>query len=500
MDYCNYHPMEPATYHCPQCQIDCCDLCVDDSDIEHGIRCLKCHGEMTLLAAEHRVTPFWRRLQESFRYPLNLQTLLLIAAVSVVSTLTSMAASAQLVAFIINLAATGVMVKYSFLSLQETSAGNLEAPDLTEAYQGGIALVLRLMLMLFLMGASVFAVAVFVHPSLAGLLGFYFIVAFPASLIQFAISENTFAALNPLNSFRLIAAIGLPYGLLVALILVMVGSVSVIHQLIGYEFSVVALSLQAMASNYYIVVVFHIMGYMLFQYQGRLGYSAREHGDVAGRSEEAVTLANLDMLLKEGRYDALREGYNKALERFPSSKALYGRYFDFLVQAKNPDWLGAFAERYLRFLLQQGHSELLGQTYRTTRTVLPKFLPNSPELRLALAKDCHKRDDARGVVSLINGMQRQYPDFPHLPAALELLADSLQLLPNLAEKAEACRALAERVRQAQQSRAAEPKRNEPPSRVRPMPIEPEPVKADSADGIGPPKTLELIEFTDSGTK
>lgn len=500
MDYCNYHPAEPATYHCPQCQIDCCDQCVDDSDIEHGIRCLKCHGEMALLAAEHRVTPFWRRLQESFRYPLNAQSLVLIAAVSVVTTLTSMAASAQLVAFIINLAATGVMVKYSFLCLQETSAGHLEAPDLTEAYQGGIALVFRLMVMLFLMGAAVFGVAVFVHPSLAGLLGFYFIIAFPASLIQFAISEDMIAALNPLNSFRLITAIGLPYGLLIALILVMVGSVGVIHQLIGYEFSVVALSLQAMASNYYIVVMFHIMGYMLFQYQGRLGYSAREHGDVAGRSEEAVTLAHLDMLLKEGRYDALREGYNKAFERFPSSKALYARYFDFLVQAKNPTWLSEFAERYLRFLLQQGHSELLGQTYRTTRTVLPKFLPSNPDLRLALARDCHRRDDARGVIGLINGMQREYPDFPQLPTALELLADALQLLPNMADKAEACRALAERVRQAQQARAAQPEAKATPSRARPMTIEPEPAKADSADGIGPPRTLELIEFTDSGTK
>lgn len=500
MDYCNYHPMAPATYHCPQCQIDCCDLCVDDSDLEHGVRCLKCHGELTLLAAEYRVTPFWRRLQESFRYPLNLQTLVLIATVSVVTTLTAMAASAQLVAFIINLAATGIMMKYAFLCLQETSAGNLEAPELTEAYQGGIALVLRLMLMLFLMMAAVFTVGVFVHPGLAGLLGFYFIIAFPASLIQFAISEDTLAALNPLNSFRLIAAIGLPYGLLIALILVMVGSVSVIHQFIGYEFSIIALSLQAMASNYYFVVVFHIMGYMLFQYQGRLGYSAREHGDVTGRSEEAVALAHLDMLLKEGRYDALREGYTRALERFPSSKALYGRYFDFLIQAKNAQWLSDFAERYLRFLHHQGHSELLGQSYRSTRTVLPGFLPGSPELRLALARDCHRKDDARGVVSLINGMQREHPDFPQLPAALDILADALQLLPNLADKATACRALAERVREAQKARAAaDPERQESPARQR-MVIEPEPARADPEDGIGPPKTLELIEFTDSATK
>ncbi|MHA7878635.1 MAG: hypothetical protein ACX931_02515 [Saccharospirillum sp.] len=493
MDYCNYHPLEAATYHCPNCHIDCCDACVDDSDIDLGVRCLKCRGELRLLPAEHRVPPFWRRLQEGFRYPLTLQTLVLIASVSVITTLTSLAASAVIVAFIINLAATGIMLKYSFLCLQQTARGNLTAPEVADAYQGGIALVFRLLLMLVLMGGAVFATAVFVHPSLGALLGVYFVMAFPASLIQFAISEDLVAAFNPVNSFRLIWTIGLPYGVLIALILVMIGSVGVIQQLIGFNFTLIALSLQSMVSNYYLVVVFHLMGYMLFQYQARLGYSARADDEALGRSQEAVALAHLDILLKEGRYEALIEGYRKALAQFPQSKTVHTRYFEFLTQARNPQWMADFAETHLRFLHEQGHGEVMGQAYRTTRTVVPDFRPASPDLRLALARDGFRRDDVRGVVRLLNGLHRTDPDFPHLPAALALLADALALMPETAGKADACRALAKRIQQRRETLAAAPEPEAKPAPVRRAAIAPQPADAHSAEGIGPPKTLELAD-------
>lgn len=456
MDYCTYHPLEAATYHCPQCRIAVCDTCVDDSENDLGVRCLKCRGELTLLAAEHRVPPFWRRLEDSFRYPINLQTLLLIAVVSVVTPLTALVGAGFLPSLIVNLAATGVMLKYSFLCLQETSAGKFTAPNLADAYLGGISLLLKLLAMLLLMGGAVLATAVFIHPGLANLLGVLLIIAFPATLIHFAISGDFAAALNPVNTTRLILTLGLPYGVLIALILVMVGSVSVIHQLIGFDFSLVTLSLQGMVSNYYLVVVFHIMGYMLFQYQGRLGYRAREHSDEEGRSREAVTLVYLDVLLKEGNYDALLTGFDKALEQFPTSKALFARYFDFLIQAKNPAWLGCFSERYLQFLHHYGQGDMLYQAYRSILTITPGFRPDSPDLRLVLARACQHKGDARGVVHLINGMQRLYPDYPQLPTALELLAEALDLLPGMSEKASACRALVERVRHAhQQANAAD---------------------------------------------
>jgi hypothetical protein len=48
----------------------------------------------------------------------------------------------------------------------------------------------------------------------------------------------------------------------------MSGSVSFIGELISGETSIIFLGLQIAASNYYTLVVFYLMGYMLFQYQG----------------------------------------------------------------------------------------------------------------------------------------------------------------------------------------------------------------------------------------
>lgn len=40
---CQFHPLEPATYICVECDINCCDECVDDSRFNPEPRCFRCN-------------------------------------------------------------------------------------------------------------------------------------------------------------------------------------------------------------------------------------------------------------------------------------------------------------------------------------------------------------------------------------------------------------------------------------------------------------------------
>lgn len=73
MDYCKYHPLTAATYYCDACDTKTCDTCCDDEKIK--LRCFSCSKQLESLGAVNYARPFWRRLEESFRYPLKTQPL-----------------------------------------------------------------------------------------------------------------------------------------------------------------------------------------------------------------------------------------------------------------------------------------------------------------------------------------------------------------------------------------------------------------------------------------
>ena len=441
MDYCKYHPLVPATYTCKNCQIMQCDSCIDETGhngIEH---CFVCGAEVESLGAVNRIEPFWRRLQESFRYPMNRSTLMLIVVISALSTIAS--SLPFLISLFLLIALTGVMVKYSFCCLQQTAKGLLVAPDISDGFGGGVRLILLLIVVLIAMSLSVYAVGTHLGGGFAGLMSIIFVIGLPAVLINFALTEELSEALNPLSMFRLIAAIGFPYGLLLVFIMIMAASVGVISEIIGRDYSAISSTLQGIVFYYYLVVTFHIMGYIIFQSQGGLGFSAREdYGDDSEvRSNEEVLLAKTSVFLKEGDYDEVTALFKKALIDFPNNKVFNERFFEFLCATKNLELLKKFSQKYFGFLIKSHREDRLYSSYKRVLRIIKDYMPDTAELRYSLANCCKQAGDPLLAVKLINGLHRSHPKYSGLAQAYELMAQSLDDMPNMGEKAEKCRKL-----------------------------------------------------------
>ncbi len=433
MKYCQYHPLKPATYACYHCHKNQCDHCSDEGEHGDENHCFICGRELASLGARYNAEPFWRRFQEGFRYPLQLETIIFIVAIAFFSIIITFLPFTIVWLLVI----TGIFMKYCFSCLESTAKGSMTAPDITTAYEGGIVLALKLFAIFFILGLSVFGLGMWLGISAATILGVAIMICLPAIIINFSLSESVVDAINPVKIIYLVTAIGLPYGLLLAIIMVMAGSVGFISAIIGVD-SMFSLSLQSVVSNYYTIVLFHLMGYMLFQYQDRLGFIARHEEDEINniRGDTDRLLAKIEVHVKEGYYDRALKLFQTAIKAYPTSKPIHTQCMDFLLATKNYRLIEDFSTVYFNFLVKNHSRDQLTLAYKKILHVHPKYCPESPEDKLLLAQECKASGDSLSAVRLLNGIHKDSPNFPRLVQALELTHDALQDIPSMKDKVE----------------------------------------------------------------
>lgn len=457
MDYCKYHPLKPATFICEQCRIHTCDRCNEDHPYEDP-RCLLCEAPLGSLGAVNYATPFWRRLEESFRYPLITHARAVIIAVAILTPLVSYLPFGLLWSLLI----TGAFMKYCFVCLEDTSQGRMEPPDITSAYGEGLKLIGQLLVIFIGIGVVVYGAYRSFGPGTAGFVATLSVLALPAILILFGLTDHLLSALNPLKIISLISAIGLPYALLLAFILIMMASVGILSEVVG-RMPMLANVLESMVSSYYTIVIFHIMGYMIFQYQGKLGYTAREQmeGGNKVRPEREQTAINIDVNLKEGNYEVVLKLLNQAVKQFPGDDHFRKQRMEFLLATENVEGLDRYGAHYLEYLADSNQEYELRNVYKRITRLKQDFIPESPRTRHRLAQACLDHGDFRSAIKLIKGLHKKYPDYADLSQAFRVMLEALEQLPNTEVQAEQCRALIRRLEQlSAQNRKSKPARNE----------------------------------------
>ncbi len=457
MEYCRYHPITPASYHCQQCHLYCCDNCVDEgSQFGHG--CFHCKKSVNSLGDRFNATPFWRRLQESFRYPVHRYALSIIFMIAGLTIFTLNYLPLPLLFLFLTYS---LFLQYCFSCLESTAEGSTTPPDVTVIYENSI-------LVGFQVGAiiigSVWGIHKYIHsPGLALFAITVLTVLLPAILINLSLTGSFLQAINPLNSITLILRIGLPYGLLLALIAVMNGSAFVIYEIIFKIGGISTLSFMGLfaVTNYYLIVIFQIMGYMIFQYQGRLGFSARLATEDSrfSRTDIEKELAAIKISIKEGDFDDAAHQYAQLVKTYKNNSQIYRQCFDFLLAIKNEFYLKEFSPVYFNFLNSQNQELEAIISYKKILAAFPNYMPKLASDRLMLATICQHRGDHKLAVKLINGIHKDHPKYEKLSEAYEVMAEALKDL-NMAAKAQKALALAAQLKKQQEQQKNQPKSND----------------------------------------
>lgn len=276
---CTLHPTQPAHWQCPRCQAMLCPQCVDIRG--HGFPsagrqvhyCPKCNVEARWLGVGNIIDPFWKRLPRFFSFPLHPRPLMLMGVFCAISLLGSW--NPGLFSFILMGASYCVMLLYSFAALRGTARGDLTPPPLSkETLSDDIGLVLKQG------GIYVFiALAFFIFTAHAGLFvgGAVLIVALlglPAMVILLATTGSLIQAINPLKFIPLATRIGWGYLLMYLFLILLGGAPQALAGKIAAAVPAIAIPVLSTAAKfYYMLISYHLMGYVLMQYHMDIGYT-----------------------------------------------------------------------------------------------------------------------------------------------------------------------------------------------------------------------------------
>jgi len=231
------------------------------------------------------------------------------------------------------------------------------------------------------------------------------------------------------------------------------------------------LTLQAVISNFYFIVMFHLMGYMIYQYQYELGVDTSSmHNPLEIRPEQQRLLARARVLLKEGYWGSAEKTINDAMKRFQSDEELNEMNFRFKLAtfslsqqafeqqqleekaaSSSPTAsrktapkmtpsqdLSAMADQYLLHLEQHQKRHNATTAFQLVTQQLPSYKPRAAKLRHQLAEDFRDNGNPKRAAQLLNGLHRDNPKYRELVPAYELLQRCLADIPGMERQVQAC--------------------------------------------------------------
>ncbi len=426
--YCKYHPLSPALWWSGDYETGYCERCVDYSETAAGSPKAKSFltgSELEYLGSAHSAVPFWERIPAFFKYPFHSNGILFLAAVMLVgSIMTAIGGIITLAGMIFSLAA---ITKYGFMVIEQTARGDFNPPAWNKAFSGDLSIFFKQIGVQIVFGVFLAAVSFLGSELFNFLASLIVIFLMPASLMVFAMEEDIGSAVSPTHLLEFISRIGGAYFILyVFLILFSMAHVGFFSLLWGEVPETWLAPLFVSASLYFMLVAYHLMGYVIFQYQSALGFVSEDEKTVERRMKAIDPFdARIDVLAKEGRYEDCLKVFKKALHYHPNDFKKHDNLSKILVALDHREAALEHGNSYLTKLHQVGDDARLYFLYSYYQQLDPEFLPDDPGVRHVIAEQLYGRGKYDQVIKMLAKMHKLYPNYQDVPGAYYLLAETL---------------------------------------------------------------------------
>ncbi len=434
---CDRHPTQPAWWNCPRCYKNLCPQCISKRTAgplqdQSLYFCPKCNVETNALDLSQVIPPFWTRLHKFFVYPASsLSSIGIILVLSLLSAFTS-----SVLFLFLNFVLWAVMVTYSFQSLKITAEGNLTPPPISgEIFENNIGIVFKQMalylaLFLFFMFVVIQAGPFFVI--------FYFLfcaLTLPSMITILIINDSLLQALNPVVVVGVIVRIGWSYLLLLFFLLLLTLAPAALHfAVIRHLPDTMQLFMYTIASNYYTLIMYHMVGYVILQYHRRVGYPVELEtilaamapaGTVAVKMAEKATAPNphhdllneIGLLVQEGELDKAIAQIERSVEvQEIENLELSERYAGLLKMQKQDAKLLDYAPRHLELTVKAGKKKEALELYLYCLRLDKTFSPQALVL-FKIASWLNESEKGKEAIFALNSLIKQYPDDTLVPKA-----------------------------------------------------------------------------------
>lgn len=441
---CTLHRSEPAHFQCHECGSAFCDRCVSIRETggysgrEKSYFCPACNVPLEMLNLGDIIEPFHNRLSAFFLYPFQPTPLILTAVLALVGALLH-------TSLLVNLAVWVVMMKYAYAVLTTTGRGNLQAPPVSlELINDDVMQVFKqyVIIAIAVVGAGFVA-------SHTGLIGFwvYTVVLFLAipSIVMLLVSTNSiFHAINPYYFIGLITRIGPPYFLMYLFLFFLLAGPSALFAYLPITLfpEKVYVFLTLFLKQFYAIISYHLMGYVLLQYHKKIGYEVdydyfMEHQGgkkkrTKRKQEDELTVA-LAVLLKLGKHEEAIERLAPVINEENPSLDLSEKFLQLLKMTDQKKRYHRYMQRHLELLMAANKKQkalVLFEEMVTREKQVPKAEP-----LLEIAGWYRERNDFKKAINAYTLLVKQYKKHPVLPKAYFRLAKLLNEQGNNSSKA-----------------------------------------------------------------
>lgn len=436
---CDRHPTQTAWWLCPRCFKNLCPQCIAKRTTGHFqdqtlYFCPRCNVEANPQELSQVIPPFWARLHRFFVYPLA--SIPSVAIILVLSLLATLINKTGLVFFGVQIILWSVMVKYSFESLRSTAEGRLSPPPLSEkVLVENFGIVIKQIVLYAALGAIfIFVVA----PT-----GPFFMIAYlifcaltlPSMLTILIINESIIQALNPVVVVGVIFRIGWSYLLLLFFLLLLSGAPAALHYtVIQHLPEKLQFFLLTVASNYYTLITYHMLGYVILQYHHRVGYPVELETILASMAPAGMAMADksedptrssqnndllneVALLVQEGEMDkAIAQIEQRVDVDEINDLELLERYVGLLKMQKQEHKLLGHAPRYLELAVRAGHKPKAVDLYLECLRLDNNFAPKALVL-FKIAGWLNDSNKNKEAILALNALIKNAPEDPLVPKA-----------------------------------------------------------------------------------
>lgn len=421
---CRYHPRIPARWYCPECNINFCSGCAKTNNNSQAF-CPSCKGLLDSHGVAHLITPFWRKLHSFFLYPINTQTLLYIAFITLITAATNFV---PMFGWLLGLVIWLAFMKYFYDVIGQMALGH-ETPPRPDwkISTDGMSMPIKQYGIFIAMGLT-FVMLGGGFLSIAAMIMMY--LALPATAMIIATEDSLIRALNPVLWFRIIGRIGLPYLVLYGFLILLSGaSAAVGYFLSGKVSPMIGYFIISASSMYYMLVMAAMIGYTVYQYHEQLNFSVEVDFDQTSDAKQVYEAVNEDpalnqanILIGEGRHDDAIVFLQQAINQEPAKLDLYENLWKLLLLKNDAEKMTGTAEKYIQQLYIDHKYKKVIDVYRESLKAGNVFELKEPELACELAHSAKDMGQSKLALKMINGFGKRFPNSPLIPKVYLLAA------------------------------------------------------------------------------
>jgi tetratricopeptide (TPR) repeat protein len=260
------------------------------------------------------------------------------------------------------------------------------------------------------MGFALVPIIVFFGVNMFFLCMFLGILLTPAMIIVLVVSNSLLKALNPVAFGTIAYRIGWGYLLMYLFLSLLYGAPAyILNNFTSFMAPELRLFLGMAVSNYYTVISYCLMGYVILQYHEEIGYEVNpedftDQAPVLSRGPAAagdkkleareVILNEVSILMKDGRAEDAIVVLRDSMRKGTADRVLAERYYNLLKVTGRKHEMLSHGVTYLDLLAAADDKGAACDTYRECLALDPQFIPN-PEALFKIAEWCMEEGDAK---------------------------------------------------------------------------------------------------------